>query len=217
MNALANIFGSLPDPLLAMLLGLAVLAFTLMRMSRRRRAARVDGRAGHHADLHNSRRETQAREDIDELMVRLEELSREICGQIDTRFAKLEHLLTRAERTLAALKPAESPAASPAGPADPPAEVPPPEADPKHEEIWALAAQGRPAVEIARQAGMTIGEVELVLSLERSRRRLLGLPETSAADGSPAGPGDDDDASARPARRRNGKPTRKGDGLDARA
>ena len=121
----------------------------------------------------------RARDDINELMLRLEELSREICGQIDTRFAKLEHAIREADAKLAALR-AATEAPTPVDPAGSDAPV-----DPKHAEVCRRARDGQIALQIAREMDMPVGEVELILSLQRSRQSAAPAvaPPPPAADG----------------------------------
>lgn len=192
-------------PHVAMLAGLVLIIGALMWNAARRRVKRtqVEGRVSEHARLHNSRLEAQAKEDINELMVRLEELSREICGQIDTRFAKLERVLVEADRKIAELRALQrhGGAASPSAAGAPAAPPPPP--DPRHVAVFERAQGGASPLEIAREMGMNVGEVELVLSLERSRRKLCGAPEEPPAAPEPApGPADADESpSPRPRRK----------------
>lgn len=173
MNIVNHILAfDLPGAPMLMLLGVLVAVAVVMRLGVRRRkdASRIDSQTSRHAERHNARLESQARDDINELMVRLEELSREICGQIDTRYAKLEHVLAESEKTLSALRAAlQQQSALPRSASSP---TPPP-ADPRHAEIFRLAQSGKTTLEIARELAMTVGEVELVLSLERSRLSLL--------------------------------------------
>ncbi len=177
------------NPQTGILIGLAIIILTLMWRSSRRRAKRatVDGRTSRHAARHAVRLERQASDDINELMVRLEELSREICGQIDIRFAKLENVLNEADRKLAALREAQANASAPGlapkavaatAPAD--ARPPTPTPDATHGRIHELAEKGVAAMDIARQVEMTVGEVDLILSLERSRRHAASQQPTPA-------------------------------------
>ncbi len=161
------------DPQTLLLIGLGLVLAALMWHSlRRRKSAGVDGRSDVHARLHARRLEQQAQEDIQELMVRLEELSREICGQIDTRYARLEQTLAQADRTLKALQAAQRQAPPPPGANPQPAPQAPLPADPRHVEIFDAVAAGETPLALARRLRMPVGEVELVLSLERSRRDL---------------------------------------------
>lgn len=100
--------------------------------------------------------------DLDELIVELQELSRRISAEIDTRFAKLETAIRDADRRIAVLhrlnRGQGAPAAAPdAGPAA--------EADSRHAVVYELSDAGFSPVEIARELGKTPGEVELILNL----------------------------------------------------
>lgn len=114
------------------------------------------------------------------LLVELSEMARQITAQIDTRAAKLEQLMREADGKIAELKAATergepSNAASAAlqslmaastayqGNASSGSALE--ETDPRHAEIYALADQGRDAYEIAAQLGRPRGEVELILAL----------------------------------------------------
>ncbi len=155
-----------PQTLLIMTVVIIIGLLMVHRSRTKGQSSRVDARAGAQAQRHQSRLAGQAREDIAELMVRLDELSREICGQIDTRFAKLEHAIVEADAKLAALEAA----LNRAGSDSPPTEALPPPADPKHAAIYERSQNGQPPPQIAREMGMPVGEIELILSLERSRR-----------------------------------------------
>lgn len=176
------------NPQMLMLMGVGIMAIVLysLTMKRRRRgAAGFEPNTSESSQLHNSRLQTQARDDINELMVRLEELSREICGQVDTRYAKLEHLLARAQRTLDALNAAAAAPVPPVGKATPLAAPPP--GDPRHTEIYDLSQQGITTIDLARRMNMTLGEIELVLSLERSRRQAMPAETTRQSPSRTAG------------------------------
>jgi len=105
------------------------------------------------------------------LLVELSDMARQISAQLDTRTAKLELLIREADEKIAALRAAggivprqshdESPAET-ASTLSMPLEAP---IDPRHAEIYALADQGRRPIEIAQQLGRPSGEVELILAL----------------------------------------------------
>jgi len=164
-----------PQTLIMIGLVLFIGTLFLRRARKRGKSSTVDGRAAAQGRAHNSRLATQAREDISELMVRLEELSREICGQIDTRFAKLEHAIREADAKLAALR-AAADAPTTANSAESAAPV-----DARHAEVCRRTQDGQIALQIAREMDMPIGEVELILSLQRSRQNAASAPP--AADG----------------------------------
>lgn len=109
------------------------------------------------------------------LLVELSEMARQMNAQVDTRATKLQELIKQADERIAALKNLEgeppepkvfTPPAEPAPPA-PPVEATSPVAalDPRHVEIYSLADQGQGAKEIATRLGRPSGEVELILAL----------------------------------------------------
>ena len=113
------------------------------------------------------------------LLVELAEMSRQISAQLDTRSQKLELLMQQADERIAALRQMQGERATPAlfrqveSPVDlyTPRETliePPRPAlgdDARHQEIYAMADNGRGASDIARELGRPRGEVELILAL----------------------------------------------------
>jgi hypothetical protein len=107
------------------------------------------------------------------VLVDMAEMARQITAQLDTRAAKLELLIKEADAKIAAMGVAppttvkaqntEAPAAEAASEAMLP-ENPP---DPRHADIYALADQGRSPAEIARQLNRPSGEIELILALRQ--------------------------------------------------
>ena len=100
------------------------------------------------------------------LLVELSEMARQVSGQLDTRAAKLELLIKEADEKIAALRAAgngQSGAASSSSVSAPvgAAEVP----DPRHAEVYALSDQGHAPHDIAAQLGRPRGEIELILAL----------------------------------------------------
>jgi len=116
-----------------------------------------------------------AREALESLMADSEELTRRLAAILDNKAARLESLLERAERAASRLERA----AGGAG------DEPEPErggsaahrregnalrtgaatADPVSREIYSLADEGLPPVEIARRLEEHVGKVELILAL----------------------------------------------------
>jgi hypothetical protein len=108
------------------------------------------------------------------LLVELSEMSRQISAQLDTRSAKLELLIREADEKIAALRRAgDGRFDAPAGAAPDealqaeaaPAPEPPAALDPRHAEVYVLADEGRDAGEIATALNRPRGEVELILAL----------------------------------------------------
>ncbi len=108
----------------------------------------------------------QMRRDLESLIAELEQLSRKISAEIDTRFAKLEAAMHDADRRIAALHRLSQQQAGQTGQA-PPREAGPVSDRPedRYTLIYELADVGFSPVEIARDLGRTPGEVELILNL----------------------------------------------------
>jgi hypothetical protein len=111
--------------------------------------------------------------EMNNLLVELSQMARQVTGQLDTRSAKLEVLMQQADQRIAELKrlsEPDRPAAGGDGNAAPAADGQPAEPgksapDPRHAEVYALADAGRSLTEIARQLDRPQGEVELILAL----------------------------------------------------
>jgi hypothetical protein len=111
------------------------------------------------------------------LLVELSEMTRQMNAQLDTRAAKLEVLLKQADDRIAALQrlDATAPKAMESSTGPPiqdfipetaTTEAPAPlQLDPRHREIYTLADEGHGAKEIATRLNRPSGEVELILAL----------------------------------------------------
>jgi hypothetical protein len=106
--------------------------------------------------------------EMQNVLVEMSEMARQITGQIDTRAARLEALIRQADERIAALNaaPAEKPAQPQAASLSPQA-AESPAIDPRHAEVYALADQGRSSKDIAQQLNRPSGEIELILALRR--------------------------------------------------
>ena len=149
------------------MLGLAVIALTVVVRSTLRRVTRVRSQP---------RPSARARYSV---MIELDQLARQIHGRIDTRFAKLEAVIRDADERIDRLsRLVRETDGSPACDVtldrqDPHA---PPEPDPgvsdeRYAAVYRLADGGLSATEIASEVGKTAGEVELILALRKVRDR----------------------------------------------
>src|SRR5687767_8058912 len=105
------------------------------------------------------------RRDMDLLMVELQELSRRISAEIDTRFAKLEAAIRDADRRIAVLNRLSRSAA------DRPDDGMKSDFDARHGVVYELADAGFSPIEIARDLGKTPGEIELILNLRKQQSK----------------------------------------------
>jgi hypothetical protein len=114
-------------------------------------------------------RQRSVEREMQNVLVQLAEMARQITGQLDSRATKLELLIKDADQRIAQLKETPVPPAPPtieSAPIEsPPQDASPP--DPRYAEIYAMADQGRSAREIAEQLNRPSGEVELILALRR--------------------------------------------------
>ncbi len=98
------------------------------------------------------------------VLIEMSEMARQITAQLDTRAAKLEMLIKEADQKIAALNSGNTSPASPNGQsaeiADPASPV-----DPRHARIYALADAGQSASQIAQELNQPSGEIELILAL----------------------------------------------------
>jgi DNA repair exonuclease SbcCD ATPase subunit len=134
-------------------------------------------------------RQREVEQQMNNLLVELSQMARQITAQLDTRASKLELLIKEADERLAALRAAgdgvhvvaeaksrpasenvlaadeaaalQTLSVEPATPPPPP----PPRLDERHAEIYALADEGKAANEIARILHRPAGEIELILAL----------------------------------------------------
>jgi hypothetical protein len=109
------------------------------------------------------------------LLVELSEMARQLTAQLDTRSQKLEVLLQEADEKIAKLQNIGATIEPRPTPIEREAWTIPPEpaapADPQHQAVYTLADQGQSAPEIARQLARPRGEVELILALRGTGER----------------------------------------------
>ncbi len=125
-----------------------LLLILYMVLTRQSRQMRKDAIAGADASM---------RQDVRRLMDELGHLAEQIDLRMDARIQELQEAMGRAEKTLQRLG---SEGISDYRPIR----------DPAHGEILRLDGQGLDSLEIARRMEMDVGEVELVLNLNRSGR-----------------------------------------------
>jgi hypothetical protein len=108
------------------------------------------------------------------LLVELSEMSRQISAQLDTRAQKLQMLIQDADERIAELNRLEQPRNAPrsepiwtttAPPVLRETSPPPEPVDEQHQRVYTLADRGKTAGEIAKELNQPRGEVELILAL----------------------------------------------------
>ncbi len=119
------------------------------------------------SDLEVSRKELHIKEELDDLLLRIQEVNRECIAKMDTKIRMLNQLIMDAENAREKLETAiRRPTPAPRGdaPAQPPAERP---ANPLHEQVYELQDQGKTFDEITRTTSLEKGEIELILGLRK--------------------------------------------------
>ncbi len=160
---------ALPGMLMAM--GITLIAGVLLYRARRVRA-RAGTRTSSKDRVEQVQAEFRARATLDALMVEMQEQTRLCAAQIENRAVRLEKLIALADERIAALQTAAHPEGPrPQGPAEPivtATVLHKPALDPLTRQVYELADEGRPSVQIARELDETIGKVDLILSLRRA-------------------------------------------------
>jgi hypothetical protein len=183
---------SMPDStangMVTVLLVLCAIVIMIVLL-RRHQFRTTTGRDVAREQLARVRDQHKLRQSMDELLVQLEEVSRRVSAQVETKFAKLETVIRDADDRIAQLetllqrlygKQAEPPA--PAAPAartskkrgadveafsaEQAADEP---ADPRFRRVYELVDAGASPIRAAEELGMPLGEVELILNLRRLR------------------------------------------------
>jgi hypothetical protein len=182
---------------LLLLAAIVVAIITVLNMRRRRRP--LDGSPKQYRrEIDSATAQSSAvKRNMEQLLIELEELSRNINAQIDTKFAKLERSIVDADKRISALRilidearrvgggsgdRSEGPgeqlgggeaAARPS--ADAPLEPPDEQRggagrrpDERYQRIYELADRGLSPVQISQEVGQETGEVELILNLRNS-------------------------------------------------
>lgn len=146
-----------------LIIAISLTVFYLIMRPRRRKSqtSQASSRPGSLASQRTVER------DMNNLLVELSEMARQITAQLDTRTAKLELLMKEADQKLAELRGAVKSTASSPSPvtATMRMEIPLPDVDAKYEAIYSLSDQGHTAHDIAHQLDRPHGEIELILAL----------------------------------------------------
>jgi hypothetical protein len=143
-------------------LAVALVAVFLLMSSLRRRQQRQPQRPPKPLRDPPAQHRQQTQRDLEELMVELQELSRRINAEIDTRFAKLESAMRDADRRISVLN-----RLTRQGAGNNAQEGSSASADTRHAAVYELADAGFSPLDIAKDLGKTPGEIELILNLRK--------------------------------------------------
>lgn len=120
--------------------------------------------------------------EMQNLLVELSDMSRQITAQLDTRSAKLDALIREADEKIAELRalsegqPNVAPSRAydsyrlPTSPIQPASSSLLNNEDPRHAAVYQLADQGKSAPQIAAELGRAKGEIELILALRGQKQ-----------------------------------------------
>jgi len=162
-------------------MGVLLLSFTMLTLLRRRlrrqaslqgmtaqdriRAVREKAQRRPGKSAPTSLASTAARTSVEAVMADAEELTRRLAAVLDNKAAALEILLDRANEASTRLEQAAGTSTNQPAPGVTPA------GDPIAAEVYALADQGRTALEIASALDEPTGKVELILALRQPAPR----------------------------------------------
>lgn len=161
----------LPGMLLAaatLLITLSVLSMLRKKIARRASALTPkERRANEQAQARLALDPT--RRSVEELMVNAEELVRRLAAHLDNKAARIEVLLEQADAKLNQLEHSTARSTETSNPISDDRAIPSPPrtnlADPVSLDVYRLADDGLPTIEIASQLSEGVGKVELILAL----------------------------------------------------
>ncbi len=167
------------SPLQIVMLVLGVGGVTVVMISTRRRIRNSQRLPRTPTKQRYAELEKQARagRSLEQVMLELDQLARQVHGRIDTQLAKLEAIIRNADQridklsrlvraadgepTLDVTADCEDPHAAPLAASK--------VEDSRDEPVFRLADSGRSPIDIARQIGKTTGEIELILALRKTK------------------------------------------------
>jgi FtsZ-interacting cell division protein ZipA len=166
-----------PASSIMIVVGIIVLIIVVFSMRKRGRPAGMVETT--ETSSMNSRESLQVRRELDSILVRIQEVSREAIGRMDSKMRMLEQLIKEADEATARLKQATLdanlnliPAAPDPSPTEsapePEPETPATPLNPLHQRVYELADDGKDIVEICRDTELDRGEVQLILGLRDS-------------------------------------------------
>lgn len=199
-NLLGTVAETVLEPGSLALLGVAVIGITLLMrltarrvMQSRKQAPKVEPET-----VRKKGRIQHAQQTLEQTMLELDDLSRQVHGQLDTKLARLETLIRDADRRIERLARMQSDTESSASldillskevphgfvSAEATSNTSPRAdqsgekiRDRKQTRILALADEGFGSEEIAEKTGIHMGEVELILGLRHARDQVAATSE----------------------------------------
>lgn len=154
-----------PIQYILLIAGVAALFFVLQRRRRRQDPADPRPLGSFDGDLR------QPRQELEQLLTEIQDLSRDHIARLDTKIRLLNQLLLEVDQRKRELETLLGRAAS-LGQAPPPAPRPSKPANPLHDQVYTLVDAGREVADICRETGLEKGEVELILGLRKPDSRI---------------------------------------------
>jgi hypothetical protein len=176
--------GAIDFPQIVMLV-LAVICLTAVMVATRRRIRDSQRQPSHTARERFTQRQEQSRSvrDIEQVMLELDQLSRQIHGRIDTKLARLEAVIRDADARIEKLtgladkadgRPQFEITLDEEQPHECQVDDPAPPTDERHQDVFQLAERGLSPLEIAQKLDRPVGEIELILALQQTRKKVAG-------------------------------------------
>jgi len=163
------------------MLGAAAIGLTVVMRSTFRRVTNVHShpRQTARTQYAKTEKENKLRRDAEQVIIELDQLARQVHGRLDTRFAKLEAVIRDADERIDRLSRLVRKVDGGLGvdvtvddqAAADPASTDAKNAENRYDAVYRLADGGLAAIDIAREVGTTTGEVELILSLRKTKAR----------------------------------------------
>lgn len=170
----ASTIGAIDNNLLLLLavLCLVMLSVSMLRRTQQRQATAREVTREQLARLRDQR---DVQQSMEELVLQLEDVSRRVNAQVDTKFVKLETVIRDADQRIARLEQLsrgapgdDSDPPAPALPQDEPPAIPSNAAHPERlQRIYELADSGATPMTIADTLEIPLGQVELILNLRK--------------------------------------------------
>jgi hypothetical protein len=164
------------------MLVLAVVCLTAVMLATRRRIRDSQRTPSHTARRQFAQHREQSRSirDVEQVMLELDQLSRQIHGRIDTKLARLETLIRDADQRIEKLtrladkadgRPRFEITLDEEQPREQQSDNPATLNDERHADVFQLADDGSSPFEIAQKLGRPVGEIELILALRLTREK----------------------------------------------
>jgi len=169
-------FGGLQ--VIMLVLAIAGLSAVMISTHRRSRKSQRNSKPRARDRYARIEKEQGAKRDLEQVMLELDQLSRQIHGRIDTKLARLDIVIRDADQRIKQLsglietlraEAQKLDLAALVGTSHQAGEAPSEQEESRYTEVYRLADRGLSPVDIARNVGRTAGEIELILALRKTK------------------------------------------------